>query len=187
MKIKKIISIILASLTLMAVAIPALAATGDTLYITSSNGNIVNVRSEASTDSEKAPVGEYSVGTRVYVVDDYSYSNWTKVRDDNGDGGWVMSKFLEADSTTYDNQEPWEKLYGPGETRGDNGPSTKQQIKNMQEALIKEKISVGSAGADGYYGTNTRNAIKTFQARNGLSQTGYADLETKEALYNATH
>lgn len=187
MKIKKIISIILAALTLMAVAVPALAATGDTLYITSENGYIVNVRSGPGTNYSKAPAGEYSVGTRVYVVDDHSYSTWTKVRDDDGNIGWVMSQFLEADSTTYDNQEPWEKLYGPGVTRGDDGPSTKQQIKNMQEALIEENISVGSAGADGYYGTNTRNAIKTFQARNGLSQTGYADLETKEALYNATH
>ena len=49
MKIKRIISMLLACLTLMAVAIPAMAETGDTLYIHSANGNIVNVRSGPGT------------------------------------------------------------------------------------------------------------------------------------------
>ena len=128
-------------------------------------------------------VGEYSVGTKVFVVDDNSNSSWTQIRDEDYEYGWVRNDLLMSDSSEHDSQDVWERMYGPGTTMGNGGPSTKRQIKAMQEALIRLGYSVGSAGADGYYGTATTSAITRFQQDNGLNANGRAYWATKRLLY----
>lgn len=45
-------------------------------------------------------------------------------------------------------------------------------IQGVQMLLIDHGYSVGSTGADGYWGTNTENAVKQFQSNHGISSTG---------------
>ena len=51
-----------------------------------------------------------------------------------------------------------------------------------QRALIKKGYSVGSKGADGVMGPNTKNAILKYQKDNGLKQTGIIGPITAKSL-----
>jgi len=57
-------------------------------------------------------------------------------------------------------------------------------VKIIQENLIENGYSVGSYGADGYFGTATFNAIKKFQRDNGLMVDGIVGKETWDRLFN---
>ena len=43
-----------------------------------------------------------------------------------------------------------------------------------------------SGSVDGYFGSNTYRAVRSFQSRNGLSVTGIADLGTQQLLYSSS-
>ncbi len=60
---------------------------------------------------------------------------------------------------------------------------TGEQVKLVQSALIIAGIHV-SGGADGVFGPATQSAVKTFQAKKGLAQTGKVDSTTAKALNN---
>ena len=60
---------------------------------------------------------------------------------------------------------------------GASGPSVKQ----VQQALIKRGVTV-VGGADGVYGSATRQAVVRFQRSRGLSATGKVDAATAAAL-----
>lgn len=55
-------------------------------------------------------------------------------------------------------------------------------VKIIQENLIENGYSVGSYGADGYFGTATFNAIKNFQRDNGLMVDGIVGRDTWKRL-----
>ena len=63
--------------------------------------------------------------------------------------------------------------------KGDSGSA----VKSVQQRL--KELGYYSASCDGNYGTQTVNAVKAFQKKNGLSQTGIADAATQKKL-NAT-
>ncbi|MBW4547778.1 MAG: peptidoglycan-binding protein [Symplocastrum torsivum CPER-KK1] len=44
-------------------------------------------------------------------------------------------------------------------------------------------IPIGSSGADGIYGSNTRNAVRQFQQRSGLRVDGIVGPQTRAALF----
>ena len=54
-------------------------------------------------------------------------------------------------------------------------------VKGLQQALIDAGFTV-YGGADGVYGTHTVTAVKQFQAKHGLSQSGKVDQATANAL-----
>lgn len=56
---------------------------------------------------------------------------------------------------------------------------TKSQIESVQAALQKAGYQVK---VDGVLGSNTTNALKMFQTKNGLPATGYPDQQTRQAL-----
>ena len=43
-----------------------------------------------------------------------------------------------------------------------------------------------SGSADGYFGSNTYRAVRSFQSRNGLAVTGVADPGTQQLLYSSS-
>lgn len=55
-------------------------------------------------------------------------------------------------------------------------------VKLLQLNLIALGYSVGEYGADGDFGTATRAAVQSFQANNGLTDTGEADEKTLAAI-----
>jgi len=60
--------------------------------------------------------------------------------------------------------------------------SNQNNIKEIQKALIKKGYDVGRQGADGIFGTNTKNAVIKFQKDNGIKPTGFVGNITSKAL-----
>lgn len=61
---------------------------------------------------------------------------------------------------------------------GDRGAS----VKALQLLLIGNKQSVGSAGADGIFGSGTFAALRIYQKQNGLAVSGVCDAATWKKL-----
>jgi peptidoglycan hydrolase-like protein with peptidoglycan-binding domain len=64
-----------------------------------------------------------------------------------------------------------------GLARGDRGDS----VKSVQQALVNQGIAI-AGGVDGVFGPATEAAVKAFQGRQGLSQSGAIDDATAIAL-----
>jgi len=58
-------------------------------------------------------------------------------------------------------------------------------VRSWQEALIKLGFSVGSKGADDWFGDKTEQGTKDFQARYSLPQTGVVDAATAAKMMDA--
>lgn len=63
--------------------------------------------------------------------------------------------------------------------RGDSG----EAVEALQQRLIE--LGYLSGRADGDYGPKTERAVEAFQREAGLEETGEADPETQEALFEA--
>ncbi len=59
---------------------------------------------------------------------------------------------------------------------------TDDDIKKVQEVLAKDPAIYPAGLATGYFGQMTKEALKRFQAKNGLEVTGELDAETRAAL-----
>jgi hypothetical protein len=59
---------------------------------------------------------------------------------------------------------------------------TDDDIKTVQELLAKDKSVYPQGLATGYFGQMTKEALKRFQAKNGLPVTGELDTKTRAAL-----
>ena len=57
-----------------------------------------------------------------------------------------------------------------------------EDVKRVQEALIKKGYSCGGSGTDGQYGNNTAAAVKRFQGSRGLAVDGVVGEKTCAAL-----
>lgn len=75
---------------------------------------------------------------------------------------------------------PKTKRTCPNLKRGAKGNIT----KNVQFKLMIKGYGVGDYGADGTFGKDTENAIRTFQRNNGLSVDGICGPNTFEKLFN---
>jgi hypothetical protein len=75
---------------------------------------------------------------------------------------------------------PKTKKACPNLKRGAKGNIT----KNVQFKLMIKGYGVGQYGADGTFGKDTENAIRTFQRNNGLSVDGICGPNTFEKLFN---
>ena len=89
--------------------------------------------------------------------------------------GYMMSRYL---STTNPNpgSHPQTILQAFGSTNLQYGPYYNYCVKNVQ-------LCVGVT-ADGYFGTNTRDAVITYQSNNGLNPDGVVGPLTKEKLWD---
>ena len=65
-----------------------------------------------------------------------------------------------------------------------------ENVKLMQQRLIDldpQRYSVGSTGADGIFGNNTKNGLMNFQTDNNLTVDGIYNKDTHNALLAATY
>ena len=62
--------------------------------------------------------------------------------------------------------------------KGDSG----EDVKELQEALLREGYDLGSYGADGKFGSETLSAVRAFQHDNGLTPDGIVGPMTLAAL-----
>lgn len=56
-------------------------------------------------------------------------------------------------------------------------------VKRLQQTLIDKGYDVGTAGADGIYGTQTAAAVKRYQQAQGLTADGIAGQQTQDSLW----
>ena len=67
-----------------------------------------------------------------------------------------------------------------GTASGHQGMGGAQDVRQAQEALKNQGHDPGPI--DGVLGSQTRQALRAFQSKNGLKQTGVLDAETKQKL-----
>lgn len=65
---------------------------------------------------------------------------------------------------------------------GDRGAYVK-----MGQALLSLKYNIGSAGADGIFGTNTEKAVRAFQKDSGITEDGVIGVRTWSKLLSVKH
>jgi len=61
------------------------------------------------------------------------------------------------------------------------------EIEHLQEILVADKDSYPEKLVTGYFGSLTQSALKRFQAKHGLSQTGIVDIATQNKLNTVSH
>ncbi len=61
------------------------------------------------------------------------------------------------------------------------------EIEHLQEILVADKDSYPEKLVTGYFGSLTQSALKRFQAKHGLSQTGIVDIATQQKLNTVSH
>lgn len=91
------------------------------------------------------------------------------VQGSTNSGSSVTSK--PSTPNTFSKKEP---ALGMGDRGSD--------VKELQKLLIAEGYSCGSCGADGIFGSGTKNAVIAFQKANGLKPDGLAGKQTMAKL-----
>ncbi len=196
--IKKIIALVLAIISIMAIAIPAFAErtytsypTSGSRYITAVTGKYVNVRKGPGKDFDLAPIKQFRIGTWV-TLSAYSYDlnneKWYNVS--NGkNSGWVKEEFLAdySDGNGDAQFTAWEERYGITTWSRSYASKKYHFVMNLQTDLQSLGFYLGPKGPDGYYGDYTAMAVESFQRRNGLTVDGVAGPKTKAALYKAVY
>ncbi len=61
------------------------------------------------------------------------------------------------------------------------------EVEHLQEILVADKDSYPEKLVTGYFGSLTQSALKRFQAKHGLSQTGIVDVATQNKLNTVSH
>jgi Putative peptidoglycan binding domain len=82
-------------------------------------------------------------------------------------------------------------VYGPYTTDGNSGTggtvllrkgARGETVRKVQLRLLDFGYSIGASGADGIYGNGTENAVRQFQAKNGLPVDGIVGSRTLKVL-----
>ena len=94
-----------------------------------------------------------------------------------------LSQSGKVDSKTAGAISSGAKVTGGSPLTGLKAGALGNTVKNLQQALIDAGIKV-RGGADGIFGPATANALKEFQASQGLKATGVVNDETATALAN---
>ena len=138
---------------------------GHTGIVVAVNGNII-------TTVEGNTSGGYGVdanGDGVYLK---KYNTSTQYIPGFGRPNWGVV------SSNAGNEEVTDTVNYPIIKLGSKG----SDVKKAQQLLIAKGYSCGTAGADGDFGAGTYNAVKKFQADNGLEADGIVGANTWAAL-----
>jgi Putative peptidoglycan binding domain len=87
---------------------------------------------------------------------------------------------LPKGSRSATSSDPSKVGQGPRSASGSQGMGGQQDVRQAQEALKNQGHDPGPV--DGVMGSQTRHALREFQSKNGLKQTGMLDAETKQKL-----
>ena len=163
----RILAIALVAMSIMAVSIPALAAAA-TKYGHCPTDEYIYVRSAASKTGDLYHLHN---GEPVTVTGVTS-NGYSKIS--SPVNGWVMTSCLTT-------SPEWKSRYG----------SKTMNLESHAHMLAFQndlnKIDGISITADGYWGDETKNAVKAFQNKVGITADGIAGPQTKYRLCNMTH
>lgn len=135
-------------------------------------GIVIDVAGPVVTTVEGNTSGGYGVdsnGDGVYIK---RYNINTQYIPGFGRPNW------EVVSSNVENEEVTDTVSYPTIKLGSKG----SDVKKAQQLLIAKGYSCGVAGADGDFGAATYNAVKKFQAANGLEVDGIVGSKTWAAL-----
>ena len=180
--LKKLVALAMVAATILAVAVPAMAAT-TTKYVSAPQGPgyTVNIRQSKSTSSTKLDAPTH--GSAIYVsADDGTWSTVSYYNPNTAitSNGYMQSAYLVS---SVPSNAPWIVRYGSRDIKSSN--TYNAGCVNLQKDL-NTKMGAGLA-EDGYCGPNTVTVIRSFQGANNLVVDGVAGNRTKEYLYKLTH
>ncbi|WP_088892424.1 glycoside hydrolase family protein [Leptolyngbya ohadii] len=136
-----------------------------------------------STLLKKLNAGDHGSAT-------HEFPRWNKV---NGEPWLGLTRRRLAEQALFLSQ-PWKPFLtyeGDGTTGRTVGTRTLkltspimqgEDVRRVQEALIKAGLSVGADGADGFFGKATETAVRQFQQKKGLTVDGSVGNQTRQAL-----
>lgn len=138
---------------------------GHTGFVVEANGDFIytiegNTSSGYGVESNGDGVYLKRYNIKTQYIPGYGRPNWSVVSSNDGN---------EEGSVTV--SYPTIKLGSKG-----------SDVKKAQQLLIAKGYSCGAAGADGDFGAGTYNAVKKFQAANGLEADGIVGAKTWAAL-----
>lgn len=87
---------------------------------------------------------------------------------------------LSKGSRSAESSDPGKAGQSSRSASQSQGMSSQQDVRQAQEALKNQGHDPGPV--DGVMGSQTRQALRAFQSKNGLKQTGMLDAETKQKL-----
>ncbi len=148
--------------------IPMLSAFASTGTVTAS---ALNVRADNSTESKVVTV--LHKGDRVTIKS--TSGSWYKISY-NGRTGYASKKYINISSSSSSSSSSSGKSSGTCSI-GDKGDA----VKKVQKRLIALGYLSGGSD-DGSFGNQTKNAVKEFQSRNGLSTSGSVNSATLKKL-----
>jgi len=157
--------------------VPAALASAWTGKVTASS---LNMRKTNSTDSKVVKV--LSEGTEVEVLS--TSGSWYKVKY-NGTTGYVAKKYIKKSSSSSSSSSSSKSSSSSSSSDGtcsvgDSGSA----VKSVQKML--KKLGFYSGSIDGDYGSGTKKAVKAFQKKYGLKQTGNVNSSTLKKLKSAS-
>ena len=150
-------------------------------YTTVTNSS-VNLRKSASTSAKKLDTIPKGATVTLHALS----GSWANVTY-SGTTGWAMKEYINVAAIVSATPTP-----KPGSTGNLAGTadgyqllqsgSDGNQVTALQEALIELGFLKGNA--DGIYGSGTANAVMSFQKKNNLPVTGYADANMQALLFS---
>ncbi len=158
--------------------IPLMSALASTGTVTASS---LNMRKSASADAKVVKV--LKEGTKVTIKS--TSGSWYKVTS-GGSTGFVSKKYIKVGSSSKTSSSKTSSKSSSSTSSdgtcvpGDSGSA----VKTVQKLLKKLGYYTGSI--DGDYGNGTKKAVKAFQKRNGLSQTGKVNSKTLSKLKSSS-
>lgn len=144
------------------------------------NATSIGICFEGSYNKEQMPAAQKKAGTELvcYLREEYNISKVLAHRDvGNTDcpgknfpfaeiaSGKVATASSAADKCSVTVRQLSENHRG-------------NDVRLVQQALIARGYSCGKSGADGIFGTGTRNALKKFQTANKLTEDGICGTKT---------
>ena len=140
----------------------------------------VNLRKSASTSAKKLDVIPKGATITVHKLS----GSWANVSY-SGQTGWAMKDYIRVATIVSATPAPETSVNTPDSISsyqllqaGADGA----QVAVLQEALIE--LGYLSGKADGKYGPGTTNAVISFQKKNDLPVTGYADVNMQALLFS---
>jgi len=164
-------------------ALPFCAALAKTGKVTATS---LNIRKSASSDSKV--VGVLREGDKVTIKD--TSGSWYKIST-GSKTGYVAKKYVKvtgsssSSSKKESSSDSKSSSKSSGNSDGTCGPGDSgSAVKKVQKRL--KKLGYYSGSIDGDYGNGTKNAVKSFQKRNGLTANGKVNSKTLSKLNSSS-
>lgn len=150
---------------------------GDLVFKLAGSGN------KSSRTATHVAMVSYVSGSTIYVYAHSSPKNnepWVYTLNDT-----ILCHFDGTIATGNGTPSSWQERYGTTTLQQSNTYNV--YVKNLQEDLIALGYYCGSSGADGYFGSNTYTAVRSFQNDHSLTVDGLVGQNTKIALFQAVY